>query len=127
MLTKILAPILSVCMLITSAPFDGVAEELGDIIASITKNSADSVDGSVSSLGQDAEDGKDFVVKEDVESELWDGKTATKPQLVGTTYQITNEANQLKGIANEWQLDTTTGTEAVKSLGYKSEFYRDSC
>ena len=102
MLTKILALILSVCMLITSAPFDGVASELGDIIASVTKNSADSVDGSVSSLGQVAEDG-DFVVKEDVESEPWDGTTLTAPSVTdaGATKYVVYTAAELAWIAQK--------------------------
>ena len=67
MVTKILSLIISVVMLLTSVPLGGVADELGVIISSIIKNSADSVDGSVESLGQEAED---FIVTENA-SGLW--------------------------------------------------------
>ncbi|MBQ3005272.1 MAG: InlB B-repeat-containing protein, partial [Clostridia bacterium] len=70
MFSKILSLVLSVCMLITSAPFGPAVDEIGDLFESISQKIADSVDGFVESLGQEDEDTsettneKEFVVAE---------------------------------------------------------------
>ena len=101
MFSKTISLVMSVCMLITSAPLGGVLEEIGNLIDNFGQKIADSADN----LGQNGEDTsatteeKDFVVSENA-VDTWDGKTST-PTLSGSIYAI-NTAEELAWVASQY-------------------------
>jgi len=112
MFTKILALILSACMLITSAPFGPAVDEIGDLVESISQKIADSVDGFVESLGQEDEDTsattnenneEEFVVTE--QASEWGGGSSA-PSVSGKTYSI-ESADHLAWLATQVNGGTT--------------------
>jgi len=82
MLARFVSVILSICMLITSAPFTNVVEKIDNAFDEVTAKKTETVEQTE----------KEFVVTENSTS-VWDGSTVTEPALNGTTYTIDSAAD----------------------------------
>ena len=130
MVSKILSLILSVCMLITSAPVKPMVDSIAEMIESVSQKIADSVDGVVESLGQEDKDTsattnqqeEEFVVTEQEETvSNWDGSTAapmTGNPVSGKTYTI-DTAAELAWLAKQVNAGTNETTNHMKNITYK--------